>query len=347
VTSACNSAASAAKTGFADALDVFGINYHSKQYDDFKGRVLVASETSSALSTRGEYALSPDKNGDLQIDVRKDFQCTSYDLDKPGWGSTGERDLLDLKKAPWVAGEFVWTGFDYIGEPTPYKWPSRSSYFGIVDLAGFPKDRFYLYQSQWTNKPVLHLLPHWNWAGLEGKAIPVWAFTNADSVELFLNGKSQGVRDWKENKTLHLEWKIPYAAGTLKAVGKKDGKIVSTDEVFTAGPAAKLELQADRSTIHPDGNDLSYVTLRVLDKDNHVCPDAGQEVVFHIEGPATIAGVDNGDPTNHEPFKASQHKAFHGLGLAIVQAKDVAGNVTLKAESKGLEPVSIDIHVAP
>ena len=241
---------------------------------------------------------------------------------------------MAVKNAPWLAGEFVWTGFDYIGEPTPFdrpnndrspaavhQWPARSSYFGIVDLAGFPKDRFYIYQSQWTDKPMVHLLPHWNWEGWEGKKIPVEAYTNADSVELFLNGKSLGEKKKDDLVRLHYEWSVPYEPGTLKAVAKKDGKEVATDEVMTAGKPAKLELKADRSTISADGDDLSYVTVKVVDKDGHVCPNADNKITFAVSGPVTIAGLDNGDPINHEAFQATEHKAFHGLTLAILSER--------------------------
>ncbi|MGN6370875.1 MAG: glycoside hydrolase family 2 TIM barrel-domain containing protein [Phycisphaerae bacterium] len=347
VTAACNSAEAAVKSGFASGLDIMGINYSLANYARFKGRLLFASETSSALSTRGEYGLTLNSQGEVEInkESKQTYQCTSYDLEAPHWGYTAEADLLALKKSPWMAGEFVWTGFDYIGEPTPYPWPARSSYFGIVDLAGFPKDRYYLYQSQWTNKPVVHLLPSWNWPGFEGKAIPVWCFTNADSVELFLNGKSLGVRDWKDNNTLHLEWKVPYEPGTLKAVGKKDGKVIATDEVVTAGPPARIELSADRNKIHADGDDLSYITARILDKDGHICPNADNELHFTLTGAADIAGLDNGDPINHEFFQGDQHKAFHGLALAILRSKESAGKATLTVEAPGLKSASIDIHI--
>ena len=222
------------------------------------------------------------------------------------------------------------------GEPTPYAWPSRSSYFGIVDLAGFPKDRFYLYQSQWTSKPVVHLLPHWNWPGFEGKSIPVWCFTNADSVELFLNGTSLGTRDWKDNKTLHMEWSVPYAAGTLKAVGKKNGEVIATDEVFTAGAPAKIELSADRNSIHADGDDLSYITAKILDSNGHICPNADNELHFTLTGAADIAGLDNGDPINHESFQGTDHKAFHGLGLAILRSKDFRRQSHPESRSPGI-----------
>jgi beta-galactosidase len=351
VTSACNKPNDAVRTGYADALDVMGINYNIANYNRDKGRVLVASETASALSTRGEYGLYLDGD-EVKIKVRPTQQCTSYDMDKPGWGHTAETSLTALAKHPWVAGEFVWTGFDYIGEPTPYDkgtgaWPSRSSYFGILDLAGFPKDRYYIYQSQWSDKPMVHILPHWNWEEFAGKEIPVWAYTNADEVELLLNGESLGSRTKKDLIGLHYEWKVPFKPGTLKAVAKKDGKVVATDEVITAGAPAKLELSADRPKIHADGDDLSFVTVRVLDKDGHVCPDADNEISFSLDGPASLAGVDNGDPTNVESFQGTKHKAFHGLALAIVRSKDAAGTATLKATAEGLAPASATIATEP
>ena len=244
-----------------------------------------------------------------------------------------------------MAGEFVWTGFDYIGEPTPFSWPSRSSYFGIVDLCGFPKDRYYLYQSQWTEKPLVHILPHWNWQGFEGKKIPVWCFSNGESVELFLNGKSLGEKDWKSAKRLHLEWQVPYEPGVLQAVAKKGGKTIAVDEVRTAGKPAKLVLSPDRKQLHADGEDLSYVEVKILDKDGNLCPNADNAVAFSIDGPGVIAGVDNGDPTNHEPFKGRSHKAFHGLGLAVIQAGREAGEVRLKASADGLESATTTIAV--
>ena len=251
---------------------------------------------------------------------------------------------MTLKNSPWVAGEFVWTGFDYLGEPTPYHWPSRSSYFGIIDLAGFPKDRFYLYQSQWTDKPVVHLLPHWNWRGFEGKEIPVWCFTNAESVELFLNGKSLGSQDFKSSKRLHLEWKVRYEPGLLKAVGKKGGQTI-VEEVHTAGEPARLIVHPDRKQITADGEDLSFVEVRIVDKDGNLCPTADNEIVFSLDGPGLIAGLDNGDPTNHEPFKGVKHKAFHGLCLAVVKAAHTSGEIhlTAKAEGLGSDPVSITV----
>jgi len=342
VTSGCNKVGPALQNGFIKALDVLGLNYFVGNYNSQRGRLLVAAETSSALSTRGEYGLTLKPDGQVAINTRANNQCVSYDMDRPHWGCTAEDSLRAIKNAPWVAGEFVWTGFDYIGEPTPYGWPSRSSYFGIIDLAGFPKDRYYLYQSQWTDKPVIHLLPHWNWKGFEGKAIPVWCFTNAESVELFLNGKSLGSKDFRDTKSLHLEWKVPYEPGVLKAVGKKGGQTI-VDEVRTAGEPARLIVRPDRKRIAADGEDLSFVEVRIVDKDGNLCPNADNQITFGLEGPGTIAGVDNGDPTNHEPFKATKHKAFHGLCLAVIQAARTPGEIRLSATAQGLqsEPVAI------
>jgi len=342
VTSGVNKMGQAIQNGFTKALDVVGMNYFTGEYQKQKGKLLIAAETSSALSTRGEYGLEVKPGGKVAINTRPKNQCVSYDLDHPGWGCTAENSLLALKSAPWVAGEFVWTGFDYIGEPTPYGWPSRSSYFGIIDLAGFPKDRYYLYQSQWTDKPVIHLLPHWNWKGLEGKEIPVWCFSNAESVELFLNGKSLGSKDFKGSMGLHLEWQVLYEPGVLKAVGRRSGQTI-TSEVRTAGEPAKLVVLPDRKKIASDGEDLSYVEVRIVDKDGNLCPNADNTVVFDVKGPGVIAGVDNGDPTSHEPFKAAKHKAFHGLCLAVIRAGRTPGEISLVVTVHGLQPERVVI----
>lgn len=344
-TSACSSPGGANRTGFARPLGVFGINYHIEAYRQFKDKYnLIASETASALSTRGEYGLKEGPDGKLHIQHEFDHQVTSYELVGPRWGNNAETDLLALMHSPWVAGEFVWTGFDYIGEPTPYRWPSRSSYFGIMDLAGFPKDRYYFYRAVWRPEPLVHLLPHWNWEGWEGKEIPVWAATNCDSVELFLNDKSLGEKKLDRDSSLHVEWQVPYAPGTLKAVGKKDGKEVATDEVRTAGKARRLMLLPDRGNIHADGEDLSFVTVQAVDEQGLVCPGASDMVQFRLTGPAMIAGVDDGNPICHEPFKADKHSVFHGLGLCVVKADRKAGAITLRAEAKGLEPAEVTIR---
>jgi beta-galactosidase len=345
VTSACNSPDGAVRTGYAKSLDVFGINYNIGAYPKYRGKVLVASETASALSTRGEYNLAVGAGGKLEIKPRWNHQCTSYDLCNPEWGCTAETSLLALAKAPWAAGEFVWTGFDYIGEPTPYAWPSRSSYFGILDLCGFPKDRYYLYQSQWTDKPMAHLLPHWNWAGFEGKEIPVWCFSNGDSVELFLNGKSLGEKTAADRKRLHFEWSVPYAPGKLRAIAKRNGNAVATDEVRTAGKPARLLLAADRKQIAGDGQDVAFVEVRVVDETGQRCPDAANAVTFDIRGPGSIAGVDNGDPTNHEPFQGRRHRVFHGLGLVVIRSGNLAGEIHLDAASESLPTATASVSV--
>jgi beta-galactosidase len=345
--SACNSPGDAVRTGFARPLGVFGINYNIGAYGQYKGKYnLIGSETSSALSTRDEYGLQVGKGGKVQIRREFDHQVTSYDLVAPGWGYIAETDLLALQHSPWVAGEFVWTGFDYIGEPTPYRWPSRSSYFGIVDLAGFPKDRYYFYRSVWRPEPLVHLLPHWTWPALEGKEIPVWAVTNCDTVELFLNDKSLGERKLNRDKSLHVEWSVPYAAGTLRAVAKTGGVEAARDEVRTAGKPKRLTLRPDRERFLADGDDLSFVEVRVVDDQGLVCPAASNLVRFRLTGPATIAAVDNGDPINHEPFKADKHTVFHGLGLAVVNSGHSPGKVTLRAEADGLEAAEVSLETA-
>lgn len=338
VTSACNNPGGALKTGYAAALDVMGINYHIEWYKKARtpGRALIASETASTLTTRGEYDLTT-KNGHTVIEHRAANQCSAYDLDHPGWGCTAETELMAMEKSPWIAGQFVWTGFDYIGEPTPYQWPSRSSYFGICDLCGFPKDSYYLYESQWTDRPMVHVLPHWNWPGREGTPIPVWCYSNADSVELLFNGKSLGRLSKSDRTRLHFEWQVPYTPGTLKTVARIGERVVATDEVHTAGSAARLVLLPDRDAITADGRDLSFVQVRVEDADGNLCPLAADEVRFTVHGPGRIAGLGNGDPTNHEPFQGTAHRVFHGLGLAILRSEPgQPGTVTLDAQAPGL-----------
>lgn len=345
VTSACNLPEDALKNGFTKPLNVVGINYQIPSYQALRGKVkVIASETASAISTREEYNLVQD--GDM-IKVVKDLnnQCTSYDINSPSWGNIAESSLKAIKNAPWVAGEFVWTGFDYIGEPTPFPWPSASSYFGIVDLCGFPKDRYYLYQSQWTDKPMVHILPHWNWQGFEGKEIPVWCYSNCESVELFLNGKSFGEKKFSDSEDLHLEWKVPYTSGILKVVAKNNGKVVCIDEVQTAGTPAKILLTPDRNEILADGEDLSYAKIEIVDQEGRVCPNADNQVKFKIEGEGIIAGVGNGNPVSHEYFKSSERKAFHGLCLAVIQSKHDKGEIRLSAESEGLQTGEVFIQV--
>jgi beta-galactosidase len=329
------------------AIDLIGYNYHefdyAKFHDRYPGKKFIATETTSGLETRGHYDMPSDsirrwptdRKSNTQAKMNADYTVSAYDNVSPPWGSTHEETWKVMKKYDFLSGMFIWTGFDYLGEPTPYSWPSRSSYFGIVDLAGFPKDVYYMYQADWTNKTVLHIFPHWNWES--GKTIDVWAYYNhADEVELFLNDKSLGTKK-KEGDDLHVMWRLKFEPGTLKAVSRKNGKVVLTREIHTAGKPAKIELTADRKNIKADGKDLSFITVKILDKDGNVVPEADNLVNFKINGNAFIASVDNGSETDHEPFKANYRKAFNGLALAIVQSKDKPGNITFTATSKGLQ----------
>jgi beta-galactosidase len=333
---------------------VLGFNYKLDAYpvlpERFPNQKFIASETMSALATRGHYDMPSDSvrlwPADSKTPFAKgnpDLTVSAYDNTYAYWGSTHEAGWNAVKKFDFMSGLYVWSGFDFIGEPVPYKWPARSSYYGIVDLAGFPKDVYYMYQSEWTSKPVLHIFPHWNWE--VGKPIDVWAYyNNADEVELFLNGKSLGVRR-KQGDTLHVMWRVKFEPGTLKAVSRLNGKTVLTRMIKTAGKPAKIELLPDRKNIKAHGEDLSFVTVRILDAEGNVVPDADNLVNFKTKGDGFIAGVDNGLQTSMEPFKADYRKAFNGLCLAIIQSKEQAGKIILEATSKGLQSASIVINV--
>lgn len=337
----------------ANVLDILGFNYKHEEYSklpvNFPTQKFIASETASALETRGHYDMPSDsmrfwpangkqkfvENGNLDLTV------SAYDNVAAYWGISHEEAWRAVKKLDYMSGLFVWTGFDYLGEPVPYPYPARSSYYGIVDLAGFPKDVYYMYQSEWTNKPVLHLLPHWNWTA--GKTVDVWAYySQADEVELFLNGKSLGTKK-KEGDQIHVMWRLKFEPGTLKAVSRKNGKVVLTQEISTAGKPAKIELTADRKMIKADGKDLSFITVKIVDEKGNLVPDAANLVNFKINGEGFIAGVDNGLQTSLEPFKANFRKAFNGLCLAIIQSKEKAGKISITANSAGLQPTTITL----
>ncbi|MBS7563267.1 glycoside hydrolase family 2 protein [Mucilaginibacter sp. Bleaf8] len=336
----------------SNALDLIGYNYHHQDFASFHerypGKKFIATETTSALETRGQYDMPsdsirrwPHKPEEQLKDGNPDNTVSAYDNVSTPWGSTHEETWKIMKKYDHLSGMYIWTGFDYLGEPTPYEWPSRSSYFGIIDLAGFPKDVYYMYQSEWTSKNVLHILPHWNWQ--PGKTVDVWAYyNNADEVELYLNGKSLGIKK-KQGDDLHVMWRVKYEPGTIKAISRKNGKTVLTREVHTAGKPAKLQLIADRSQIKADGKDLSFVTVNVLDKNGNLVPDAAHKVSFKVNGAASIAGMDNGSQTSMESFKGTQHSVFNGVGLAVIQSRGKAGNVVLTASAAGLQPASITI----
>jgi beta-galactosidase len=364
-TAAFNNSDGAIRNHLAEAVDVPGFNYKPLQYakiiQEHPDWIVYGSETASAVSSRGVYQLPIEK-----YEKHPSLNLTSYDVISPPWAYIPDVEFDAQEKNPRLLGEFVWTGFDYLGEPTPYfngprgasndsDWPSHSSYFGIVDLAGFPKDRFYLYQSHWTTKPMVHVLPHWTWPGMEGKPIPVMVYTNASEVELFLNGKSLGRKerfgepmelpvgssgspDHKIQSKYRLMWQVPYAPGTLKVVAYRDGKSVATKEVKTAGAPARVVLTPDHATIKSDGDDLSFVTVRVEDKEGNFCPLADNLVRFKLEGPGKVAGVDNGNPATVEPFQADYRKTFNGLALLIVRSENgKPGRVKITAFSEGLK----------
>jgi len=355
--------------GFQTAIDVLGYNYKPGEYARFHERnpqiPLIGSETSSCISSRGEYffPVEEDKAGG-----RSDFQMSSYDLYAPRWAFPPDVEFKGLDENRFVAGEFVWTGFDYLGEPTPYnadvtnvlnfsspadqaraakelqelgkiQVPSRSSYFGIIDLAGFKKDRFFLYQARWRPElPMVHILPHWNWPDRVGQITPVHVYTSGDEVELFLNGQSLG-RKKVLPLTYRLRWDdVKYAPGELKAVAYKHGQKWAEAVVGTTGPATKLNLQPDRATIAADGRDLSFVTLTVADKDGQAVPRTKNRIQFTVEGPGEIVATDNGDATDFTSFQSHERNAFNSLCLVIVRAKPGAnGRITLKAQADGLK----------
>ncbi|MBL7965934.1 MAG: DUF4982 domain-containing protein [Prolixibacteraceae bacterium] len=336
------------------ALDLVGINYHHQEYPNlptmFPGQPLILAESNSALQTRGEYLMpstqirrwagfTKEKNGGTP-----DLICSSYDNSSAPWASTYEEVLKPILKYPYLSGFYAWTGFDYLGEPTPYPFPARSSYFGIVDMAGFPKDAYYLFQSLFTNETVLHIFPHWNWEN--GQDIDVWAYYNkADEVELFLNGQSLGTKS-KQGDELHVQWAVKYEPGTLKAVSRKDGKVVAEKTIQTAGAPAQIVLSADRNKIKADGEDLSFVTVTILDKDGNVVPKANNLLQFKLEGAAEIAALDNGLQTDLTPYSnKTSRKAFNGLALAIVKAHKQKSNVKLTVSGEGLQSASVSIAI--
>jgi beta-galactosidase len=371
-TSGFNEWPEAIQNHMAEHVDVPGFNYKPMRYEeimkDHPSWVIYGSETASCVSSRGVYQFPIQK---YEKDPSR--QLTSYDVIAPPWAYCPDIEFEYQDKLPNVLGEFVWTGFDYIGEPTPYfgegadndhDWPARSSYFGMVDLAGFPKDRYYLYQSEWTTKPMVHVLPHWNWRGHEGQDIPVMAYTNAEEVELFLNGKSLGrkkrfsepvdipvgpnvSRELNFWSKYRLEWQVPYQPGILKAVAYSSGKQVAENEIRTAGPAAKIVLVPDRAMIRADGADLAFVTVRLEDKDGNLCPTADNLLHFSVSGAGAIRAVDNGNAATVESFEADHRTAFNGLALLIVQSENRPGNINVVAASDGLAGAKLEIRSEP
>ncbi|MGA7522818.1 MAG: beta-galactosidase GalA [Acidobacteriaceae bacterium] len=321
-------------TGGLAVCDVIGYNYMDPgalaYHQAHPEKPVIGTETVSAVGTRGIYITDPHKG-----------YVGSYDPYTTTGRASAEGWWRFCDAQPWLAGGFVWTGFDYRGEPSPYQWPNISSQYGIIDTCGFPKDSFFYYQSWWTSKPVLHLFPHWNWSGYEGKEIAVWVYSNLDRVELFHNGRSLGSQQVKKNQ--HLAWNVAYAPGAIEARGYKADKVVMTTRRETTGPAAKLVITADRREVNADGQDVAMFAVAVHDAQGRVVPIADNEVTFQITGPGKLIGVGNGDPTDHASDKGVSRKAFSGLCMAVVQSAKQSGSITVQAASPGLVPATVTI----
>lgn len=365
ITSGCNEPNPNNHLFKSGALDIIGYNYHNQNIPDvpknFPGKPFIITESVSALQTRGYYRMNSDyqyvwpERWDKPFEDPT-FSCSSYDNCHAPWSNTHEENIIIMRKYPWIAGQYIWTGWDYIGEPTPYGWPARSSYFGFIDLAGFPKDSYYMYKAELTDTPTLHLFPHWNFGkeeyageGIapsklnEDGSIDLWAYyNNADEVELFINGKSQGTSK-KTADRLHAQWRVKYEPGEVMAVARKNGQIINSQIIKTAGRPAQIRLSADRNVITADGKDLSFITVEILDKDGNLCPNASNLVNFSIEGNAFIAGVDNGSPISLERFKDNKRKAFYGKCLVVLQNNGSTGKAILTATSNGLQNAKMEI----
>lgn len=319
-------------------VDVAGYNYADKQVEAYHAThpnmPVIGTETVSAVATRGFYAFDP-KRGFVSS---YDPYTTTGRASVEGWWQFANA-------RPWVSGGFVWTGFDYGGEPSPYGWPNVSSAYGLMDTCGFPKDSYYYYQAWWTDRPVLHLFPHWNWAGLEGKRIAVWVHSNLDEVELLLNGRSLGRKPVPRDT--HVAWDVVYEPGSIMARGYKSGRLAQTTRRDTVGAPARLGLAVDRRALAADGEDVAFFTVSVLDRKNRVVPLADNAIDFKVRGAGQLKGVGNGDPTSHESDIGSSRKAFAGLCQVIVQAGKSAGPITLEASAPGLAPASLRIAALP
>jgi len=317
------------------AIDIIGFNYHHQWAKDvpknFPDKPFIFSESVSALQTRGYYMMPSDKIYTAPEQwwlpyTDPSYMCSAYDNMHASWSSTHEEMWDVVKHTPYVGGQYIWTGFDYIGEPTPYGFPARSSYFGIIDLAGFPKDVYYMYQSEWTQKPVLHLFPHWNW--IPGDEIDMWCYyNNADEVELFINGKSQGVRRKADDHQYHVMWRVTFETGEVKVVARKAGKVVGEQSIRTAGAPERIRLSVDYQ-----GKTTTFITAEVVDKDGNLCPWAEDMIYFVGEGDGRILGTDNGCQTSMERFTSPKRKAFFGKCMVVV-----SGNVTITAKSPTLK----------
>jgi beta-galactosidase len=345
VTAACNEPSPNNNLFKSGSLDLIGYNYHNANAKNaplnFPGKPFIFTESVSAFATRGYYQMPSDSI----IKAPKQwwipytdpsFMCSSYDNCRASWGNLHEETWDLIKHSPFISGEYIWTGYDYIGEPTPYGFPARSSYFGIIDLAGFPKDIYYMYQSEWTDKPVLHLFPHWNW--IPEQKIDMWCYYNkADEVELYINGISQGIRRKESDHQYHVVWPVIFQPGKVTVVARKSGKEISRQTINTAGTPDHIRLVSDRNALRADGKSLAFITVEVVDKDGNVCPNADNQVFFTVQGSAKIAGVDNGNQTSMERFKANNRKAFFGKCLVVLQSTSTSGTIQLTAKSVDLK----------
>ena len=362
-TSGINHTSAARRNGFADALDIAGLNYHTDGYFKMKaathGNYVIGSETASTVSSRGVYSLDTS----LKFHLIDDNQCSSYDVEACAWSNIPDPDFALCEDYPWMVGQFVWTGFDYLGEPSPYDtdaWPNHSSMFGIIDLASIPKDRFWLYRSQWNRTDhTLHVLPHWNWKA--GQNVPVYVYTDYPSAELFVNGVSQGRQtkavaveptdgDRKNRETMkrfRLMWEdVRYVPGEIRVVAYDgDGYPKMEKIVKTAGKPHHIELSTYRASLDADGKDLAYVTVKVVDKDGNLCPLDGRLMTFSVDGAGVYRASANGDPTCLDIFHEPQMHAFGGMLTVIVQAGETPGDVTLNVNAKGLKPASLTLPV--
>ena len=324
--------------GYADVLDVVGYNYgdkglaYVKDHENYPNRIIFCTEGTSFVSTRGEY-----------VNSWWPQTCSNTMLWQPGWGPYPGEDWADIVKYPYLGGLFVWTGFDYRGEPTPFRWPGVSSQFGFMDVCGFPKDGYYAYKAAWGNDPVVHIFPHWNWPDKVGDTIQVHCYTSCDEVELFLNGKSKGKQKAKPYKKLI--WPIIYEPGKLEAKGYKAGKLVTRDVVETTSEPAQVSISSDVSSLKADGCDVAVIRVAIKDEKGRVVPTADNLVKFEIEGTGKIIGVANGNPKSHEPDKVLQRMAFNGYCMVLVQAGKQAGEVRLKALSEDLKNAELILNV--
>jgi len=322
--------------GYSAEVDVTGYNYGQRESQDmndhirFPKRCMIGSESASCTVTRGIYERDDNR-----------AYCSEYGTYIPEWSCSVEKAWTDVAENPFLSGVFIWTGFDYRGEPTPYEWPNINSHFGIMDTCGFPKDNYYYLQSQWCEEPLLHILPHWNWSGEEGIKKDVWVYSNLEEIELFLNGKSLGRKIRKPHG--HLEWKVPYEKGELRADGYRNGELAMTETVRTADRPYQIKAEADRMQLSADGNDVSCIRISVKDRYGNTVPEADHKITFSVKGAAKILGVGNGNPSSHEADKATERHVFSGKCLLIIQSNGEEGEILVTASAKGLKEYAITL----